>query len=191
MPALGVGLGLVLILWAAHLYPGGSDADPGSAGYDWSRNFISALFGPTAINGQPNPGRGFAAAALALWCIALGFSFWRISRHTASPRLAKVLEISGIGSAVYALLVATPMHDLMVTIGLGFSLTAISTTVVILARNREWPLFAWGCLSLALSGLSASLYFSGAGAEVLPLIQKVNVSSLAGWILTVNATRLP
>jgi hypothetical protein len=189
-PFIGVALGFVLFAVASSLYPGGTSHSPDSVGYSWSRNFISALFAPEALNGMSNPGRPFAVAALAFWCISLAFSFKWISNQATRPAQRTIIEIAGIGAAVYAFFVATPMHDLMVKIGLVFSLTAIVTTVLFLFTAKAWKLFGWGMLSLGLSVLSASLYFAGSTFEFMPAIQKMNVLSLVSWILATGYVQI-
>ncbi len=180
----------MLFAVASSLYPGGTHLSPDSIGYSWSRNFISALFAPEALNGLPNPGRPFAVAALAFWCVSLAVSFKWISNQAAHPALRKIIEIAGIGAAVYAFFVATPMHDLMVIIGLAFSLTALVTTILFLYSAKAWKLFGWGLLSLGLSVLSASLYFGGSTFEFMPTIQKMNVLSVVSWILVTGYARI-
>ncbi|MBO6575240.1 MAG: hypothetical protein JJ896_07495 [Rhodothermales bacterium] len=183
LPIYGIAAGFGLFAVASSLYPGGTGLDPDSVGYSWSHNFISALFAPEALNGEANPGRPFAVAALLLWCLSLGVSFKRISDQPRSRGHRKLIEIAGIGAAVYAALVATPMHDLMVRIGLVFSLTALLTTVHFQYTARAWKLAAWGVLSLGLSVLSATLYLTGSTYEFMPVIQKANVLSVVLWIL--------
>ena len=180
----------MLFAVASSLYPGGTAFSPESIGYSWSRNFTSALFAPEALNGQPNPGRPFAVVALAFWCLSLAFSFKWISNQASHPALRKIIEIAGIGAAVYAFFVATPMHDLMVVIGLVFSLTALVTTILFLFTAKAWNLFGWGLLSLGLSVLSASLYFAGSTFEFMPAIQKMNVLSVVLWILVTGYARI-
>ena len=190
LPCYGVAVGFVLFAVASSLYPGGTSLSPEAVGYSWSRNFISALFAPEALNGMPNPGRPFAVVALAFWCTSLAFSFKWISNQASHPALRKIIEIAGIGAAVYAFFVATPMHDLMVVIGLVFSLTALVTTVLFLYSAKAWKLFGWGLLCPGLSVLSASLYFAGSTFEFMPAIQKMNVLSVVFWILVTGYARI-
>jgi len=190
LPCYGIAIGLVLFAVASALYSGGTSMTPDSVGYSWSRNFISALFAPEALNGMPNPGRFVAVTALAFWCASLAFSFKWISNQATNRVQSKIIEIAGIGAAVYAFFVATPMHDLMVIIGLVFSLTALMATVVFLFTAKRWKLFAWGVLSLGLSTLSASLYFTGSAFEFMPAIQKLNVLSVVSWILVTGYARI-
>ena len=190
LPCYGIASGLIFFAIASSLYPGGTGLSPESIGYSWSRNFISALFAPEALNGMDNPGRPFAIVGVAFWCASLAFSFKWISNQASSKVHRKTIEIAGIGAAVYSFFVATPMHDLMVLIGLVFSLTAIVTTIHFLYSEKAWTLFGWGLFSLGLSLLSASLYFAGSTFEFMPVIQKMNVLSVVSWILVTGYAKL-
>ena len=52
---LGITIAIVLLLIATRLYPGGSLFDKNSIGFDWTKNFMSNLFGAKAMNGSDNP----------------------------------------------------------------------------------------------------------------------------------------
>jgi hypothetical protein len=141
LPAIGVVVSLGLFVVAASRYPGGTMSSPTTTGYCWSQNFISSLFAPRALNGAPNPARFVATPALMVLCLSLGLVFVLISTKARSLVHKKTIQIAGIGSMVYGVLVATPMHDLMVTIGLAFSLVAMLATTHLLLVERRWSLF--------------------------------------------------
>ncbi len=60
-----IAISVILMVIAAQLYPGGSILDKNSTGFDWTRNFISNLFGANAINGAENGGRIWAIIGMA------------------------------------------------------------------------------------------------------------------------------
>lgn len=101
----GVLLSVFLFVLAAMRYPGG---------YDWVNLSISALFQPGALNGSENEARPFAILAILSFCVSMGVVFKRVSQRTTSRLHKKTIEIAGIGSMVYAFLVVTPMHDVLV-----------------------------------------------------------------------------
>lgn len=71
--------------------------------------------------------------------------FRRISINVRSSRVhKKTIEIGGIGALVYGFLAVTRMRDLMVSIGLLFSLAALLAATHALYIERRWWLFAWG-----------------------------------------------
>jgi len=189
LPLIGVASSFALFLVAASRYPGGTLASPNTVGYDWSQNFLSSLFGPQALNGAPNPARPFAVLALFVMSLALAVLWARIAATASSRAHKKAIEIAGIGSAVYGFLVSTPMHDLMVTIGLLFSVTAMVATTHMLFVERRWRLFAMGVLSLALAAVAATLYYGHALYGVLPVVQKLSMAASTGWLLWVYYAR--
>jgi hypothetical protein len=190
LPLAGVALSLALFVVAATRYPGGTLQSPNSVGYDWSRNFLSSLFTPQALNGAPNAARPFAVVALFVMSLALALLWVRIAATASSRAHKKTIEIAGIGSAVYGFLVATPMHDLMVTIGIVFSATAMVALIHMLYIERRWSLFAMGALSLAIVGVTATMYYGHALYGALPVIQKLSVASCTGWLVCVYYARL-
>jgi hypothetical protein len=74
--------------------------------------------------------------------------------------MKKTIDIGGIGAMVYAFLaVATPMHDLLVTVSLVFSLAAILATLYTVYRARQTNLLIAGAICLALVVVSAVMYY--------------------------------
>ncbi|MCK5943260.1 MAG: hypothetical protein KAI24_14870 [Planctomycetes bacterium] len=186
LPTLGIAAATSLGILAASRYPGGTHADPATAGYRWAENFVCTLFAPEAFNGEPNAARAPAIAALLLLCASLALLFFMISRSTSSRRHRSTIEISGIGTAVYTALVATPMHDLMVTIGLGFGLVAFLSVAHLMLRERRAGLVLWGGAVVTLKLASAVSYYGDVMFEWLPLLQKVGIATVLGWLLAVH-----
>jgi hypothetical protein len=176
---------VALMVFAAARYPGGTTFANHSAGFDWSRNFISALFQPTALNGAANPARYPAIFTMLAFCLSVGYAFWRISRATVSVRHRKMIEIGGVGSMVYALLAVTPMHNLMVDIALLFYLVALLAMMHCLYVERAMRLFTIGAICNALLLLSAVIYYGNVVYWLLPVLQKLTYISCSGWVLAV------
>jgi hypothetical protein len=57
---------------------------------------------------------------MSVFCTSIGVLFRNISSKVKSRFHRKTIEIGGIGTAIYAFLVITPMHDLLVSIALLF-----------------------------------------------------------------------
>ena len=183
LPAIGIAAALVCFGVAAGSYPGGTTDSPNTVGYSWTSNFLSSLFGPRALNGAPNGARFFAITAMVFVCMSLAFAFWRISRRVRSRVHAKTIEIAGIGTAIYSCLVDTPMHDLMVTIGLVFTMVALLATTHALYIERRWVLFVWGATGIALGIVSAVMYYGHVWYGFLPVVQKVSLLACISWLL--------
>jgi hypothetical protein len=187
-PLLGIVVAACLFFVAAANYPGGTTDSANSVGYQWAHNFLSALFAAKALNGAANPARAIAIPAMLALCISLGGLFKSISNKSTSRISRKTIEIGGIGSAVYAFLVVTPMHDLMVDIGLAFALVALFATLHLLYVRRRSLLFFVGSVCILLLLLSAVMYYGNVFFGLLPVLQKVSLVACVGWLVAVHLT---
>ena len=124
----------------------------------WTRVTVSLLCAPELPNGDSNLGRGLPIASLSLLCASMSMLFELVSRLADTRGLRKTIQIAGIGSMVYALLTATPMHNLMVNIALVFFLVAIFAIVNMLYRKRQLVLAITGitCIVLKLFSVSST-----------------------------------
>jgi len=57
LPTFGILIFCGLFVYAASLYPGGSQADINSDGFNWVHNFWCNLMLENALNGRENPAR--------------------------------------------------------------------------------------------------------------------------------------
>jgi uncharacterized membrane protein len=89
----------------------------------------------------------------------------------------------------HAFLAVTPMHDLMVTIGLLFSLAALLAATHVLYSERRWLLFGWGSICVALSLLSAATYYGNLFYGFLPVVQKISLVMCVGSMLSLHYTQ--
>ncbi|MBX2821820.1 MAG: hypothetical protein KTR29_19135 [Rhodothermaceae bacterium] len=152
-------------------------------GYDWVNLSISALFQPGALNGSENEARPLAILAILSFCVSMGVVFKRISQRTTSRLHKKTIEIAGIGSMVYAFLVVTPMHDVLVGVALVFFVVAMLFTLhMVYLERRFWMLFA-GIVSLGIPLINAVIYYGNVLYGFLPIVQKMGVFMWAGWLL--------
>jgi hypothetical protein len=189
LPLLGIVVSVCLFFVAATYYPGGTTDSATSVGYQWAHNFLSSLFAPIALNGAANPARYVAILAMLVLCVSIGVLFKSISNKSTSKIHRKMIEIGGIGSAVYAFLVVTPMHDLMVDIGLSFALIAQLATLHLLYVMRSWRLFFVGSVCIVLLLLSAAMYYGHVFFGLLPVVQKASLVACLGWLVAVNYAR--
>ena len=151
----------------------------------WTRVTVSLLCAQNLPDGSPNPGRGLPIVALLLLCACMSLLFELISRfaHTQSQR--KMIQIGGIGSMVYALLTATPMHNLMVNIALAFFLVAINAIVYMLYRKQQYALAIAGIACILLKLGSVSLYYTNTYNEVWGVLQKLSFILTTTWLFMV------
>ena len=68
---------ILLFIYAASLYPGGSQFDSNAAGFSWKHNYWCNLMNDIAENGMQNPARYYAISANAILCIGCMLFFLR------------------------------------------------------------------------------------------------------------------
>ena len=181
-PLICVLLALALLLVATQLYPGGTLDDPSAIGFDWGRNYLTQLFRPAALSGQTNSARPYAVAGLWLFCIGMAELFRQLANGMASTRHAKWVRILGIASMVYAALTVTRMHDLMVTISSGFTVSVDIVLLDWLWRRRLLPQWIAGSANLTLLLAAMFVYYGQIAWVVLPTLQKLSFLSSSAWL---------
>lgn len=186
LPPIGIAVSVCLFLVAARYYPGGTTESATTVGYDWTRNFISSLFAPTALNGAANTARRVAIPAMFVLCLSAGAMFKSISNKGTSKIQRKAIEIGGIGAAVYFFLVVTPMHNLMINIGLPLALVAQLATLHLLYVLRRFRLFWVGIVAILLLLASAAMYYEHLFFDLLPVVQKIGLLAPLGWLVAVH-----
>ena len=159
LPILGTGVAFALYTAATARYPGGTDWSPDTVGHRWAENFVCAVLKTEALIGTENAARPLGLSALVVLCTSVGAVFFMISRSTSSRALRSTIEIAGIGTAVYSVLVPTPIHDLMVTLGLAFGAVAFGAVLRLLSRERRPGLLAGGIVLIAIQVFIAVGYY--------------------------------
>jgi hypothetical protein len=177
LPLPGVLVSLALFTLAASYYPGG---------YDWANHFISTLFASSTPAGVANEARPFAVAAMFVCCVSLAVLFEVLSRRASTLVHRTTLQIGGIGSMVYAFLVVTPMHNLLVGISLLFFVTAMSAAIHLQYVERRFALFWAGLVCLGLLLATATMYYGNLLWSLLPVAQKVSIVACVSWLLTLQ-----
>ena len=177
LPLLGVLVSFALFAWATSYYPGG---------YEWANHFISTLFAPVTAAGEVNEARPFAVAAMFVFCVSVAALFVVLSRRASRRVHRKTMEIGGVGSMVYAFLVVTPMHDLLVGIALLFFIPAMCAAIHLVYVEHHFALFWVGLLCLGLLLASATMYYGNMLWHLLPLAQKATFVACVGWLLTME-----
>src|SRR5205807_2428412 len=99
---------------------------------------------------------------------------------------AKLMRSGGIGSAVYASLAFTPMHDLMVTISLAFFGVAMLALLRALYLSHTIGFFVSGVACFAILAVSAIIYYSNQFVVALPWAQRLSFVLNAVWLLSLE-----
>lgn len=180
-------LGLALVLLSTRFYPGGTTEHSTAVGFDWSRNYLTHLFRPVALNGEPNAARPYAIAGMWLFCAGMAELFRQLAKTMAPDRQAKWLHICGIAAMVYAALTVTRMHDLMVTLALIFFVAAEMLLLHWLWQRRRFRPWVAGAASLALLIAASLIYYTQMAIAVLPAMQKLVFLSSVCWLFWVHS----
>lgn len=166
-------ISVLFLVIATLVYPGGSILDKNSAGFDWSKNFFSNLFLEKALNGTVNSSRIWALTGMIFHSIGYGLFFIHTSRKIPHNHSRLVLKSVGIVNMLFTFLIATPLHDSMVTVSSTLTMLGLFyITVFILKTKLHWlKFFCIGSLLLFYS----TLYLYGAGHwGLLAVMQKVS-----------------
>jgi len=180
---IGIVISITLLLVAAFYYPGGSQYDKNSIGYDWKNNYISNLFGEKAVNGASNTSRFWAIGGMIFLSASLAIFFIEFSKKIPARGAAKIIQYFGVGAMLFTFLIATPLHDKMITIASIMTLISIFYITVFVFKSRL-HLFKFLCtVCLLVFYCSLYLYYSGTYLKFLPIMQKITFASAVILIL--------
>ncbi|MCB9278678.1 MAG: hypothetical protein H6562_07180 [Lewinellaceae bacterium] len=178
-------ISVLFLVIATLLYPGGSILDKNAVGFDWSKNFFSNLFSAKALNGAANPSRIWALTGMVFHSIGYGLFFIHTSRKIPHKYTRLVLKSIGVVNMLFTFLIATPLHDIMVTVSSTLTMLGLFyITVFILKTKLHWLKFF--CIGSLLI-FYATLYLYGAGHwELLAVMQKVSFICFVFLVLTIE-----
>lgn len=178
-------ISILFLVTATLLYPGGSILDRNSVGFHWSKNFFSNLFLEQALNGRENPARVWALIGMLFNSIAYGLFFVHTASKIPHKHITLLLKSVGIANMIFTFLIATPLHDIMVTISSTLTMLGLFyITVFILRTTMHWlKLF---CI-VSLLVFYFTLYLYGAGDwGLLAVMQKVSFLCFSLLVLTIE-----
>jgi hypothetical protein len=116
----------VLYYYAATLYPGGSQANINSVGFDWMHNYWCNLMNVDAMNGLANPARPIAITAMVILCLSILRFFFQCANTLAMNKTWRlIIRVFGTLSMIAAILIFTSYHDSMTTISSAFGVIVV------------------------------------------------------------------
>lgn len=168
-------ISVVLLVIAMLTYPGGNLFDKNSTGFDLSKNFMSHLFAPNAINGSENSGRIWATIGMIFHSLGFGIFFFNMSKKISSQVWSIILKYIGAANLVLIFLIATPLHDLGV---LSIVLTLIGLfTITILIMKSKLHLLKFCCIICILTYYCFFTFFGFGYLGMAAIMQKVYIIS--------------
>jgi hypothetical protein len=176
---------VLFLVIATLLYPGGSILDKDSVGFDWSKNFFSNLFLAKALNGTINPSRIWALIGMVFNSIGYGLFFIHTSRKIPHKHTEFVLKSVGIANMLFTVLIATPLHDIMVTVSSTLTMLGLFYITVFILKTKLHLLKFFCIVSLLI--FYFTLYLYGAGDwGLLAVMQKVTFLCFMLLVLTIE-----
>ena len=132
---LGIIISISLLLIATLYYPGGSQFDKTSIGYDWKNNYISNLFSEKAVNGSDNTSRFWAIGGMIFLSASFAIFFIEFSKKIPAKGAAKIIKYFGASAMLFTFLIVTPLHDIMITIASTMTLVSIFYITVFVFKS--------------------------------------------------------
>jgi len=187
IPFVGVGIFVCLYVIAASLYPGGSQTDLSTVGFDWVHNYWCNLMNETAMNETTNPARPVAISAMIILCLSLLCFFVQFALIISKDGFWKnCILICGVLSMTSAIFIFTQWHDLMTTTSSVFGLFAVIGIIRDLFNSTLAFYKITGAFCLLLLGVNNYIYYTNHGIEGLPLLQKFTFAIVLFWIIRMN-----
>ena len=187
LPTAGILIFIGLYIYAASLYPGGSQAEPNAVGFDWFKNLWCNLMRENAINGEENPARPVSLAAIAILCSSMTLFFFQFARYFVKSKAWKIyIKITGVLAMGSAIFIFTEYHDLMTTILSISGLFGIIGILRALHINKMTFFKVSGILCLVLIGLNNLFYYNEDFMVYLPIIQQINFVLILSWTIGLN-----
>ena len=178
-------ISLLFLITATLLYPGGSILDKNSIGFDWSKNFFSNLFLANALNGSENPSRVWALIGMIFNSIGYGLFFIHTSRKIPHKHTELVLKSVGFVNMLFTFLIATPLHDIMVTVSSTLTMLGLFYITVFILRTKLNWLKVFCIVSLLIFYFTLFLYGAGDWG-LLAVMQKVSFLCFMLLVLTIE-----
>jgi hypothetical protein len=182
----GIIVAISLLVIAAIYYPGGSQKDPNSIGYDWKNNYLSNLFSAKAVNGQDNLSKPWASVGMLFLCASFGLFFIQFSGKIDSKSSARIIKYCGVGSMIFGFLAVTPLHDLMIPIVSTLSLISCFYITIFILKSKLHFLKFLSIACLLIFYVCIYMYFTRSYLEFLPIVQKISFLIDIIWVLSLE-----
>ncbi len=176
-----------LYFYSSTLYPGGSQANINSVGFDWVHNYWCDLMNENGMNEEPNPASPVAVTAMMVLCISLMTLFIRFAGNFANhPIWKKVIMICGTIAMLCAILVFTRFHSVMIALASLFGLFTLVGIIIEVYSSRLKALKIGGLFCILLLGVNNYIYYSRLWVDILPLLQKITFAIVLLWLIGIN-----
>jgi hypothetical protein len=183
---IGILLSAALFWVAAIKYPGGSQRDKNSTGYDWKSNYVCNLFDGKAVNGAESSSRPWADCGMIVLGASFALFFYRSSTKMPSRAIARLVKYVGVGSMLLAVFVVTPLHDVVVTVSGTGAVLCIFYISILLLRSKLLFMKVLSIANLLVFYSCSCIYYTRYHLDLLPIVQKVWLLFIIVWTLCVE-----
>lgn len=178
----GLIISLSFITVAISFYPGGTYQNKRSIGFDWSENYICNLFENKALNGNQNCSLIWAYIGMFFYSISCAIFFVNMSNKIPDKSSANIIKYLGILTMPLTFLIATPLHDLMLTISNLLFWTCITWITAFILRTQHYFLKLYCVICMCIFYFAVYIHTSS-NWKLLPIISKINSISTITLIL--------
>lgn len=177
---------MILFFVSTLFYPGGSQNNINTVGYDWQHNYISNLFAWTAINGQASNSPIWAAGGMFVLSYSFSLFFIRFSQKIPVESASLVIKYFGVAAMFFVFLAVTPYHDTMLMIAETVGLVSLFYCTAFIFKTRFIGVKMLSVLLLMSIYASMYLYYSRSFIEILPVAQKSSLVLNIIWVLILD-----
>ncbi len=187
LPTLTILIFTILYIFAARYYPGGSQADAHSQGFDWVHNYWCDLLGAEATNGTKNAARPYGIMAMGILCLGISFFCYQFPHYyPTTPFWGKTIPITGIIAMLFTFLLFTPLHNIVIGLASIFGLVTLVGIFTGLCQHESTVLIGVSILCGVLMVLNNFIYYTGKYIYTLPFLQKITFLVVLLWLIAVN-----
>ena len=187
LPTIGILFFIGIYFYASKLYPGGSQIDVNSVGFDWFNNHWCNLMREYGLNGAINPAKPIAIVGITILCISMIIFFFQFANHFEKNRNWNLsIKISGTLGMLSAVFIFTKYHDIMTTI-LSISGTVVIIGMIRALHNNHQTFFKTiGLFCILIVALNNFFYYNQNLIKHSPVIQKTAFIVILSWTISLN-----
>ena len=173
---------VLFFILGAEYYPGGSNVNPKSVGFNWLTNYWSELLGNHAKNGQLNTARPFGITGAISLALTLSV-FWIFipSKLKLVDGYKRIIQSAGLLAMICSVLIFGQAHDVCITLSVMFGSIAFLLLLIGLWNSNYHFLFWWCLLCLALILLNTVIYLTNWKINSLAALQKITFVIGIAW----------
>ena len=187
LPTIGILIFVGIYFYSTTFYPGGSQADPDSIGFQWRKNHWCNLLAEKSMNGFENPARPIALTGLVILCASFTMFFFQFADYfEKDKRWNLAIKISGTLAMSSAIFIFTTLHDVMTTVLSLSGIVVIIGMIRALHKNNLSVYKVIGIISIATIALNNFFYYNEYLTEYSPLIQKAGFILILSWTIALN-----